>query len=161
MSQLKVGDAALPFSLPNVEGDYVTFDPGAPGLKVLVFYKNSCPACQLALPYINRMALRQDIAASQMYAISQDTRDEARAFADEFGISMPHVVDEKPHQVSRDYRLFNVPTLLVIDHDGSIVLLSPAFVREHIEQTVQRLADDRQVPALFTPDDDVPLLKPG
>jgi cytochrome c biogenesis protein CcmG/thiol:disulfide interchange protein DsbE len=163
MKALKVGDAALPFSLPNLEGEPVGFDPVAPELKVLVFYKNSCPTCQLAMPYFNRLAGQQDIATPQMYAISQDTPEEARAFAEEFGITMTHLVDDKPHQVSRDYRLFNVPTLLLIDQDGTIELISPAFVRDHIEQTVQRLALAKQVPvpAIFTSDDDVPQLKPG
>jgi peroxiredoxin len=163
VKQLNVGDSALPFRLPNLEGECVSFDPVAPGLKVLVFYKNSCPTCQLAMPYINRMALRQDITPSQMYAISQDPPDEARAFADEFGITMPHLIDDRPHQVSRDYSLFNVPTLFLIDHNGTILLISPAFVRAHIEETAQRLADDRKVsaPCIFTSDDDVPQLKPG
>ncbi len=163
MTQLAPGSAAPAFTLPDLEGRDVAFDPIAPGHKVLVFYNSSCHTCQICMPLFDRLFTRFGDDPIGVYAIAQESPERARAFARDRGVTMPHLVDDRPYPVSRAYKLMNVPTLYVIDAAGQVVVVSPAFVREHVEQAADLMASDRTglPPTLFDDSEEIPLIKPG
>jgi peroxiredoxin len=163
VTQLTVGSCAPAFELPDTDGRRVAFLPESPGLKILVFYKNTCPTCQFAMPYFDRLYTRLGREGAQIYAVAQDTAQEARDFARAYDLKMPQLVDAAPYAVSRSYRLLNVPTLFVVDAAGRIVLASPAFFKAHLLEAGELLAHETGTgPArLFDPGEDVPELKPG
>lgn len=152
------GDLAPAFELPDLDGRPVRFEPQAPGYKLLLFYKNSCPTCQFALPLYDRLA--QNSPGAFCRAIAQDTPEEARALSRQLGLSLSQCVDERPHPVSRAYGFLNVPTSFVVDPGGRVVVMSPAFVKADLLQAAALLSS---VPAaeLFAPLEQVPQLKPG
>lgn len=153
------GDLAPAFELPDLEGRRIRFEPTGPGYKLLIFYKNSCPTCQYAMPVYDRLA--RSAQGSLCYAISQDTALEASAFGQAFGLSMPQLVDERPYVVSRLYGFMNVPTSLVMDPEGRIVVYSPAFVKSQLFEATQLLSPGADPAVLYAPLEGVPELKPG
>ena len=154
------GSLAPAFKLPDPHGRTVVFQPDAPGMKVLIFYKNTCPTCQWAMPFFDRLHTRVKSDA-KFFAVSQDTPREALAFALEYGVLMPQLVDESPYPVSRLFGIMNVPTLLLIDETGRTLLVSPAFVRADVLEVMRRLDPTLNSEALFAPEENVPELRPG
>src|SRR5438309_10210858 len=61
------------------------------GPVLLALFKVSCPVCQLALPFLDRMA---DNDALQVIAISQDDASPTQAFHQRFGVHIPTLLDE-------------------------------------------------------------------
>jgi len=163
MTQLAPGSTAPAFTLPDFQGGDVVFDPTAPGHKAIVFYNVSCPTCQETMPWFDRLYARFGGIPAPICAVVQEAPDEARRFARDRSLTMPHLVDGVPYAVSRAYKLMNVPTLFLIDTTGHVVLASPAFVREHLEYAATLLASDRDEPppVLFDDIEDIPLIKPG
>lgn len=159
MTMLGAGRRAPAFELPDVRGRTIRFCPDAAGLKVLVFYKNTCPTCQFAMPYFDRLYARTVSRGTWFHAVSQDSPDEALEFARAYRLEMPQLIDAAPHPVSRLYGLMNVPTFLLIDALGKVELTTPAFVKVELLQAAQRLAPQSE--PLFSPDEKVPELKPG
>ena len=153
------GDLAVTFELPDTSGRLVRFDPLAPGYKLLVFYKNTCPTCQFALPVYDRLA--QSAPGVFCAAISQDTPEEARTFAKDFGMTMQHLVDAKPYAVSRLYGILNVPSLFLVDPAGQVELFSPAFVKSHLLDATSLLSPKADPDTLYAPFGELPQLKPG
>jgi len=163
MSQLKVGIPAEAITLPDLEGNLIEFDPGRPGPKVIVFYKVNCPTCQFGLPLYDRLYRAFEGFSFPLFGVIQDNVEGARAFAKEHRLRMPQLVDDAPYAASRAYHIVNVPTMVVIDGEGLMAMVSPAFVREDIRRAATILAEaaGRPVPQLFKDEEDVPALRPG
>ena len=159
MTGVARGDLAPAFELPDLEGRRIRFEPTGPGHKLLIFYKNSCPTCQYALPLYDRLA--QSAPTSFCYAISQDTPAEALAFGQAFGLYMPQLVDQRPHEVSRRYGFMTVPTSLVVDPRGRVVVCSPAFEKARLLEATQLLSPGVDPALLYAPLEGVLELKPG
>jgi len=163
MTQLSPGSTATAFALPDVEGRQVGFDPAAPGKKVLVFYKVTCPTCQLGMPYYDRLFQRFSGTGIPFFAIVQDPADAAESFAGTYGITMPQLIDAAPYPVSDLYKLISVPTLFVLGEGGVVELASPAFVKADVEKAAALLSEAAggQTPAIFEESEDVPAMQPG
>jgi peroxiredoxin len=163
MTQLKAGIPAAPITLPDLGGKLVTLDLRSPGPKVLIFYKESCPTCRFGLPLYDRLHGAFAATGFPMYGVIQNTPAEARAFARAYGIRMPQLVDDSPYEASRAYHVLSVPTMVVIDGEGRVAFVSPAFVKEDVRRVAALLAEaaGSPVPELFAEDEDVPALRPG
>src|SRR5215472_16877202 len=86
----------------------------ARGPVVVAFFKVSCPVCQLAFPYLERIfkAYSKD-GKFTLVGISQDNAKDTQAFNRQFGVTFPALLDEKKYPVSNAYGLTNVPTIFV------------------------------------------------
>src|SRR5260370_32935120 len=93
---LAAGAQAPDFRLRDLSGLLRTrFEISGGKPVLLAFFKVSCPTCQYAFPFLERIyrgRTRQDIA---MYAISQDDAQASRKFHGAFGITFPTVRDTK------------------------------------------------------------------
>lgn len=163
MTQLRTGIPAAPITLPDLDGHTVTVDPLRPGPKVLVFYKADCPTCQFGLPIYDRLYRAFEDSAVAVYAVAQNSPAVARAFAREYDVRMPQLIDGPPYAASRVYHILNVPTMVVIDEGGRVAIVSPAFIKDDIHRTAILLAEaaGRPGPELFAPGEEVPALRPG
>ena len=120
------------------------------GPVLLVFFKISCPTCQLTFPFLDRLG------APQLITISQDDAKGTAQFQQRFGPSEPALLDEKPYPASNLYRITNVPTLYLIEPDGRISMAVAGFSRAHLEVLGSRFGK-----APFREGEQVPLLRPG
>ena len=138
------------------------FEPASPGFKLLAFYKEDCPTCRFALPYLDRLyrMFREDGVVG--FAIAQEDAATAVALAQELDLSLPQLVESRPFAVSKSYGVMSVPTLFVIGADAKVVHIMPAFVRRDLEQITAALAGgvERAAP-LFRPGESVPELRAG
>ena len=61
------------------------------GPVVLAFFKVSCPTCQYAFPFLERLhrGIRLDKRAVKLVGVSQNTARETAAFTKQFGVTFP------------------------------------------------------------------------
>lgn len=165
MPALEAGTKAPPVKLPTVSGE--TFDLSAAlarGPVALVLFKVSCPICQLAFPYLERLYRSNAGSKLQLVGVSQDSRRDTEAFMKEFGLTFPMALEETNRfAVSNAYGLTNVPTVFVIEPDGSIESASVGWFKQDMEALNKKMAQSAGKPPLpvFKPGEDVPEFKAG
>src|ERR1051326_2332218 len=152
---LASGVKAPEFSLPGMDDGQVTLAGLiANGPVLLALYKSSCPVCQLTLPYLQRIAQ----GSLPVVMISQDNQRETERFRDKFSLTMPALLDraEDRYPVSNAFGITNVPSLFLIEQDGTISHSGSGFRKTELEDLGRRSG----VP-VFTPEDKVPEWKAG
>jgi peroxiredoxin len=146
MAALKAGVRAPEFSLPTVDGKQVSLQEALrKGPVLLAFFKVSCPVCQYAFPFYERMYQANRDAGVSFIGVSQDNAKATQAFMKEFGVTFPVALDDSStYQVSNAYGLTNVPTLFYIEPDGEIAISSVSWSKTDVEAINQKLAERRQ-----------------
>jgi peroxiredoxin len=91
----------------------------ARGPVLLAFFKISCPVCQFTFPFLERLHAAGTLA---IYGISQNDADDTREFNREFGVTFPTLLDteESGFPASNDYGISSVPTMFLVEPDGTI-----------------------------------------
>jgi thiol-disulfide isomerase/thioredoxin len=102
MRPLETGEQA-----PPVEGGTAEDGP-----RVVVFYKVTCPTCQIAAPVIERL---YRAFPDRFVAVGQDPREKLDQFAEDLGTLFPAVPDERPFRLSDAYGVRTVPTVFLLD----------------------------------------------
>jgi peroxiredoxin len=164
MTALRPGSQAPEFSLADIDGRRVEFRhrDGLPAL--LIFFKNSCPTCMLAFPYLQRLFERVETAPLRFLGISQDGVAETRLFGEQYGTTFPLLPDGKDYPVSSAFGLTNVPTLFLVEAGGGISWTSVGFSKADLEGLASELHRRFRIPGvtpLFVAADDAPEMKPG
>jgi len=159
MSALGIGKTAPEFSLSTLDGHRFTLTAGlARGPVMVAFFKVSCPTCQYAFPFLERLYRAYRNSSVTMVGVSQNDANETAAFVKEFGVTFPVLLDEiGKYPVSNAYGLTNVPTVFWIAQDGEIEISSVGWVKADFEQINQKLAEaGKAAPAVvFRPGEDV------
>jgi thiol-disulfide isomerase/thioredoxin len=150
MAVIAVGDAA-----PLVPGGVVHEGPVA-----LVFYKVTCPVCQMAAPKIDQMARSYP---GRVVGVGQDPPDELERFGRDFRMDTAAVADVPPYDVSNAYGIETVPTLFVIDGAGVVVDTVVSWDRAGYNRASARLAELLGVEPVTVsdPSDGLPPFRPG
>ena len=129
---LPPGSKAPQFSLPDLDGSRQTLtEILSRGRVLLAFYKISCPVCQFAFPFLERIVG----GPLPIVAISQDDANATRRFQKKFGITMPTLLDSdaEGYPASNAYGISYVPTLFLVETDGTISLTSEGFLKSDLE----------------------------
>jgi peroxiredoxin len=166
MTHIVAGNAAPEFSLKALDGkEYSLEKLRQQGPVVAAFFKVSCPVCQFAFPYLERLYKRYGGDGVTFLGISQDDAGDTKEFAKEFGATFPMVLDEKQkgYVASNAYALTNVPTIFLIESDGTVRVSCMGFDKKDLESIAEELAGRKKIApaALFRPDEAVPAHKPG
>jgi len=151
MPALGKGRTAPDFTLKTLGGKAFSLQEAlARGPVVLVFFKVSCPTCQYALPFYDRLFQAYKDRHVTLVGVSQNNAEETTAFAEEFGITFPMLLDEMiSYPVSNAYGLTNVPTIYWIARDGEIEVSSVGWVRSDFEDVNHRMAEASAVSATY------------
>src|ERR1700732_2603334 len=123
-----------------------------------VFFKVSCPTCQYAFPYLERLHKALGDKKITVVGISQNDQRDTAAFLKEYGITFPTLLDDpNGYAVSNAYGLTNVPTLFLIGQDGQIEITSVGWGKQEVEDINRTLAAAQQTPPfpIFQPGEDV------
>lgn len=159
MAALAAGKTAPDFKLSTLEGKAFSLkDALAQAPVVLAFFKVSCPTCQYAFPFYERLFRAYKNQHVTLIGVSQNNADDTAAFAKEFGISFPLLLeDTRSYPVSNAYGLTNVPTLFWIGTDGAIEITSVGWVKPEFEAINRRMAEAGAIATapMFWPSDDV------
>ncbi|HEU4759813.1 MAG TPA: TlpA disulfide reductase family protein [Dehalococcoidia bacterium] len=160
---LETGSLALPFALLGIDGRERFFPKDAAGQPaVLVFFKTTCGTCDLAFPYINRLPAAYQ-SGWRLFAVAQDSPDEARRYAQRHGMTYPVLIDAPAYAASKLYDPPATPTLFLVDGDGRIGYSTHGFSKDDLNELSRRLAGWLgEEPAVIAPaDDGKPAFKPG
>ena len=159
MPALTSGKTAPDFTLRALDGKSFNLkDALLHGSAVLVFFKVSCPTCQYALPFYQRLFKAYKNQHVTLVGVSQNDADETKAFAKEFGISFPLLLDDtRKYVVSNAYGLTNVPTSFWIGNEGEVEITSVGWSRAEFDQINRKMAEAERTAALpiFQPADEV------
>lgn len=121
------------------------------GPVLLALFKVTCPVCQLAFPFLERMA---DNDALQVMAISQDDASATRAFNARFGVDFPTLLDEsrEGYPVSNAFGISSVPSLFLIETDGTISHSFAGFSKRDFEEIGKRINIRPFLPNEYVPE---------
>ena len=135
------------------------------GPVVLAFLKVSCPICQYAFPYLERLFQVHKTEPVSFIAISQDNIADTQSFMKRYGVTFTVALDDAPRYiVSNAYRLTNVPTVYLIDREGEIQVSSVGWARKDIEEINLKLSmmdPAQQQHPIFKPGEEVAEFKAG
>jgi len=159
---LPTGVKAPEFALTTTSGKPVTLSELTKrGPAVLAFFKVSCPTCQYAFPYIERLFQAHKSEPISFLGISQDNAADTQAFLKQYGVTFPVAIDDpKRYIVSNAYKLTNVPTIYLVDRDGKIQVSSVGWARMDIEELNLKLSNQQQRP-IFRPGEEIAEYKAG
>jgi peroxiredoxin len=166
MPALESGVHAPEIELTALDGRKFSLSTArARGPVVVAFFKVSCPVCQLAFPYLERIFKAYSKSGRfTLVGVSQDSAADTTAFNRQFGVTFPVLLDEKSaYPVSNAYGLTNVPTIFVISSQGEIESTTVGWSKSEMAELNRKLAElSNAGPAqIFTPRDNVPEFKPG
>jgi peroxiredoxin len=165
MAALTAGTKAPEISLVAVDGKTFSLENALQrGPVVAAFFKVSCPVCQYAFPYLERLHKAYGDQKITIVGISQDDKRSTVAFLKEYGVTFPTLLDDpNGYAVSNAYGLTNVPTWFLIGPDGQIEITSVGWVKTEMEDLNRRLAEAQKtaLPPLFKPGDDIRDFRPG
>lgn len=166
MPALEAGVQAPEIELQYLDGSkFLLKEARKKGPVVAAFFKVSCPVCQLAFPYLERVFRAYEKGGKFTFVgVSQDNAADTKAFNREFGVTFPVLLDPAgKYPASNAYGLTNVPTVFLISPDGGIEFSSVSWSKADVEELSRRLAKaSNATPAqVFHPGEKVPEYKPG
>jgi peroxiredoxin len=125
------------------------------GPVLAAFFKVSCPVCQYAFPFLERLSKSTNV---QVIGISQDKADATEHFREEYGITFPTLIDpaKRGYAVSNDFGITHVPSMFLIQPDGEISMSWSGWSRRDME-ALGTIAGVEP----FGPNEDVPAWKAG
>lgn len=153
---LGVGEAAPEFRLQNLDGEPRGLrDLVGVGPVLLAFFKVTCPTCQLAMPYLERISKAEGL---RVVGVVQDSAAKGKAFNQAFGVTFEVLVDpsEDGYPASKTYGIQYVPTLFEVGADGTAQWRSEAFVKADLQEIGSRYGVE-----VFREQDAAPAFKPG
>lgn len=159
MAALTIGTKAPDFEAQTIDGKPFSLgDRLAHKPVVLAFFKVSCPVCQYAFPFLERLFKAYGDKHVEMIGVSQDDARATKKFMKEFGVTFPVVLDDAAHYVaSNAYGLTNVPSIFWIAQDGEIEVSSVGWSKKDVEEIGGKMAESaKTAPAtVFKPGEDV------
>jgi peroxiredoxin len=159
MAALATGAKAPEFELKTLDGKGFSLNHElARGPVVLAFFKVSCPTCQYAFPFLERLYKAYGHKGVTLVGVSQNGAKDTTAFIKQFGVTFPTLLDDThSYPVSNAYGLTNVPSIFWVAQDGEIEISSVGWLKADFEEINRRMAEaGKMAPAaVFKPREDV------
>jgi peroxiredoxin len=165
MAALGTGTSAPDFTLAAMDSKQFSLKEAlARGPVLAAFFKISCPVCQFAIPYIERIYKAHGSRNVSIVGVSQNEKKDTAAFIKEYGITFPVLLDDThTYPVSNAYGLTNVPSIFWIAQDGEIELSSVGWVKKDIDEINRKAGEltGNSLKPLFRAGEDVPDFQAG
>jgi peroxiredoxin len=166
MPALQAGVSAPEIKLPLLDGREFSLNHARKrGPVVVAFFKISCPVCQFALPYLERIHKAYSNSGKvTIVGISQDDARDTELFNRDFGVSFPTLLDRVgKYPASNAYKITNVPSIFLISAEGEIETSIEGWSKPDMEELNRRLAEvtDTLPGRLFQAGEKIPDYKPG
>jgi peroxiredoxin len=133
------------------------------GETLFAFFKTTCPTCELAWPYLDRIGKIAEGGSLSLLAVSQDDPQATRRFYEDLGVAIPTLYDGEPWAASEAVGLTAVPAFFVVGRDGNLRDAVIGFQRHKMEEFAALAADRAggRRAALYRRGERVPEFKPG
>lgn len=165
MAALSAGTMAPDFTLSGMDGkEFSLKDALARGPVLAAFFKISCPVCQFAFPFLERIYRAYGNRNVTVVGISQNDKKDTAAFIKEYGVTFPVLLDDtESYPASNAYGLTNVPSIFWIAQDGEIEISSVGWLKKDIDALNAKAAEStgEQYIPVFKPGDSVPDFRAG
>ena len=165
MATLKAGALAPDFTLPTMEGKKFSLrDALARGPVLAAFFKVSCPTCQYAFPFLERIYKTYGNKNVTIVGVSQNEKKDTVSFIKEYGVTFPVLLDDtRTFPASNAYALTNVPSIFWIAQDGEIEISSVGWDRQEIEDMSRKAAETTgdRAKSIFQPGENVADFRAG
>jgi len=166
MQALSPRTKAPELALSTVSGKpFVLSEALIRGPLVLAFFKVSCPTCQYAFPYFDRIYQAHKTDPVTFVGVSQDNLKDTEAFIKQYGVTFPVLLeDTKKYKVSNSYGLTNVPTVFLVSRDQEIEMTIVGWSRVEVEELntqLSMMAPDQQTVPIFRVGEEVAEYKAG
>jgi peroxiredoxin len=164
MAALTPGATAPDFTLKTIDGKQFSLRDARGRGAVVAFFKVSCPICQYAFPFLERIYRAYGHNNVRIVGVSQNEKRDTAAFLKEYGVTFPVLLDDTDaYPVSNAYGLTNVPTIFWIAEDGEIEIASVGWVRKEIEEINHKVAEATGdgIKAMFHPGEEVADFRAG
>jgi peroxiredoxin len=152
---LKAGAKAPAFTLDDGAGGRRNLQEIlSHGAALVAFYKVGCPVCQLTFPFLERISK----GSLQVIGVSQDNERDTGRFRERHAPEMTTLFDRdrEDYPASNAFGISHVPSLFVIEQDGTISTAWEGFSRRDMESLGARAGV-----ATFRPEENVPEWKAG
>jgi peroxiredoxin len=153
MAMLEPGDRAPALSLSDAGTGEPVADPWRDGPVVLAFFKTTCPVCQMAAPKVQALA----DAGVRVVAVGEDPPPAIQSYADRYGQKVTTLSEPAPYPVSDAYAIDTVPTLFLVDDDGTVRDVAVSWDRD----AWNRLAEAAGASPVSDAADGLPPFRPG
>jgi peroxiredoxin len=136
MAALAEGVAAPEFDLPTMDDKRFSLrDALTRGPVIAAFFKISCPVCQYAMPFLERIYQAYGSRSITIVGISQNEKRDTTAFLKQFGVTFPVLLEDTgTFDVSNAYGLTHVPSIFWISSDGTIEVSSVGWSRQDFDE---------------------------
>ena len=165
MAVLTTGTQAPDFKLTTTDGKPFSLgDSLLQGPVVIAFFKVSCPVCQYAFPFLDRIHKNYGSKEVSFIGVSQNDLKDTASFMKQFDVTFPVLLDDsKTFPVSNAYGLTNVPTLFWIAQDGEIQVSSVGWSRQDMEEIARKAVQvtGESAKPLFRADENIAEFRPG
>jgi peroxiredoxin len=165
MQTLSTGSKAPDFTLPLMDNSTFSLQEAlSRGPVLLAFFKISCPVCQYAFPYFERIYRAHGGGKVTIVGVSQNEPSDTKQFLQRFGVTFPILLDDtKTFPASNAYGLTNVPTSFWISEDGQIEISSVGWAKADFEQMARKAAEanNAKFAPLFQPAEQVADFRAG
>ena len=165
MVALEAGVTAPDFSLNGMNGEKISLaEARKKGPVIAAFFKVSCPVCQYAFPFLERIFRAYAKGPVTLVGVSQNDKKQTADFAREYGVTFPLLLDDpRTYPASNAYGLTNVPTIFLISPEGKVEFSSVGWSKRDLEDLNTRLAKASGLaPAqIFKPGEEVVEFKAG
>src|SRR5947209_19929739 len=95
MQALTAGTEAPQFELPAMDGtNFSLHEALSRGPVLAIFFKVSCPVCQYAFPYFDRIYRAYGSDKLTVVGISQNDKQDTAKFIKRFGVAFPVLLDD-------------------------------------------------------------------
>lgn len=160
MATLPPGSALPELFLTDERGGAAAA-PAGPAL--YGFFKTTCPTCELAWPFLERIGRLAAGGPLAVVAVSQDDPGATAAFNERLGVSLPTFFDREPWRGSQALGLQNVPTFFRVGPDGRLSESVIGFQKRNMQDFAAEAAALAGRPAadLFRTGETVPASQPG
>src|ERR1700680_1988064 len=113
MAALSTGTTAPDFTLQTLDGKQFSLREAlAHGPVLAAFFKISCPTCQYAFPFLQRLYEAHGSKGVTIVGISQNEKKDTAAFIKQYGVTFPVLLDDtNTYPVSNAYGLTNVRSI--------------------------------------------------
>lgn len=156
---ISAGNIAPEFELESIGGErYALGDR----LTLGIFFKTSCPTCQYAWPFYERLYQAYKGAGLDVWGISQHDLERTRQFAANYRASFPHLIDEG-FKVSLRYNPEFVPTGFLISEKREVLDMFVSWSRADLERVSRAIATRLHVlpEEIISANEEVIPFKPG
>jgi peroxiredoxin len=150
---LRAGATAPSFHLEDSATGQAVDDPWREGRTVLVFFKVTCPVCQMVGPKVAALAA----GGARVVAIGQDPPAALLRYAAEHGQQVPTVSEPAPYRVSSAYGVSSVPSVFVVEPDGTVADALAGWDRDRWNAVAATVG----APPLSADGDGLPVYRPG